>query len=104
MKKALTNENTRKSIPLSNAGKRQIDTLEHQVDHFKKEKDILLALSDDLTKVRDKNDLIILFKQRIKGLFHITHSIVTLIDYKEETYIPFLLDNTGSPIRSHERY
>lgn len=78
--------------------------LREQVEHYKKESDILLALSDDITKVREKNDLIILFKQRIKGLFHITHSIVTLINDKEQTYIPFLLDNTGSPIRSHERY
>lgn len=74
-----------------------------QID-YKKEKDILLALSNDLTKVRDKNDLITLFKKGIKGLFHITHTIVTLIDYKDETYTPFLLDNDGSPIRSHSRY
>lgn len=78
--------------------------LQEQVAHYKKESEILLALSDDITKVREKNDLIIIFKQRIKGLFHITHSIVTLINDQEQTYIPFLLDNTGSPIRAHERY
>ncbi|MDX2049058.1 MAG: sigma 54-interacting transcriptional regulator [Chitinophagaceae bacterium] len=82
----------------------KISTLGLQLDAYKKEKDILLALSNDITRVRDKNDLIIIFKQRIKGLFHITHSIVTLINDQEQTYIPFLLDNTGSPIRSHERY
>lgn len=81
-----------------------ISSLQQEVEHYKNEKDILLALSNDLTRVRDKNDLIILFKQRIKGLFYITHSIVTLIDYKDETYVPFLLDNDGSPIRSHIRY
>ncbi len=78
--------------------------LQQQVEYYKKESEILLALSNDITKVRDKNDLIILFKQRIKGLFHITHSIVTLINDEKETYYPFLLDNTGSPIRSHDRY
>ncbi|PZF71903.1 sigma 54-interacting transcriptional regulator [Taibaiella soli] len=71
---------------------------------YKREKEILLALSNDLTKVRDKNDLITLFKEGIKGLFYISHTIVTLIDYKDETYTPFLLDNDGSPIRSHNRY
>lgn len=81
-----------------------IVSLQQEVEHYQKEKDILLALSDDLTRVRDKNDLITLFKQRIKGLFYITHSIVTLIDYKDETYVPFLLDNDGSPIRTHKRY
>ena len=63
-----------------------------------------MDLGNDITRVREKNDLIILFKKRIKGLFYFTHTIVTLIDYKDETYTPFLLDNDGSPIRSHERY
>jgi formate hydrogenlyase transcriptional activator len=71
---------------------------------LEQERKILLDLGNDITRVRDKNDLIFLFKQRIKGLFYITHTIVTLIDYKDETYVPFLLDNEGSPIRSHERY
>ncbi|SEM58288.1 DNA-binding protein Fis [Chitinophaga rupis] len=65
---------------------------------------LLSELGDDITKVRDKNDLLILFKKRIKGLYHLTHTIVTLIDYKDETYVPFLLDNEASAIRSHPRY
>ncbi|WP_217607365.1 sigma 54-interacting transcriptional regulator, partial [Chitinophaga sp. GbtcB8] len=65
---------------------------------------LLSELGDDITKVRDKNDLLILFKKRIKGLYYLTHTIVTLIDYKDETYVPFLLDNESSPIRSHPRY
>src|SRR5882757_6694806 len=68
------------------------------------ERRVLLDLGNDITRVRDKNDLLTLFKQRIKGLFYISHSIVTLIDYKDETYTPFLLDNEDSPIRSHARY
>jgi len=71
---------------------------------LEQERKVLLDLGNDITRVRDKNDLIILFKNRIKGLFYFTHTIVTLIDYKDETYIPFLLDNDGSPIRSHARY
>ncbi|MFL5788672.1 MAG: sigma 54-interacting transcriptional regulator [Flavisolibacter sp.] len=71
---------------------------------LEKERKLLLELSNDITRVRDKNDLLTLFKQRIKGLFHITHTIVTLIDHKDETYTAFLLDNDGSPIRSHKRY
>jgi formate hydrogenlyase transcriptional activator len=71
---------------------------------LEQERKILLDLGNDITMVRDKNDLITLFKKRIKGLFYFTHTIVTLIDYKDETYVPFLLDNDGSPIRNHERY
>jgi formate hydrogenlyase transcriptional activator len=68
------------------------------------ERRLLLELGDDITRVRDKNDLITLFKKRIKALFYFTHTIVTLVDRKDETYVPFLLDNDGSPIRSHTRY
>ena len=82
----------------------QKNALLEQLHAYEEEKNILLALSNDITRVRDKNDLIILIKKRIKGLFYFTHTIVTLIDYKDETYVPFLLDNDGSPIRSHIRY
>ncbi len=104
MKEAGPKERVKNSKLQKNEDEGHIHLLQEQVAHYKKESEILLALSDDITKVRDKNDLIIIFKQRIKGLFHITHSIVTLINEQEQTYIPFLLDNTGSPIRSHDRY
>ncbi|MBV7532479.1 sigma 54-interacting transcriptional regulator [Chitinophaga sp. sic0106] len=71
---------------------------------LEQERKVLLELGNDITKIREKNDLITLFKKRIKGLFYFTHTIITLIDHKDETYWPFLLDNEGSPIRSHPRY
>jgi len=71
---------------------------------LEQERQILLDLGNDITRVREKNDLLSLFRKRIKGLFYFTHTIVTLIDHKDETYTPFLLDNDGSPIRSHDRY
>jgi formate hydrogenlyase transcriptional activator len=71
---------------------------------LEQERKVLLGLGNDITRIREKNDLITLFKKRIKGLFYFTHTIVTLIDYKDETYVPFLLDNDGSAIRSHDRY
>ncbi len=70
---------------------------------LEQERRILLELGNDFTRVRDKNDLITLFKKRIKELFYFTHTIITLIDYKDETYVPFLLDNEGATIRSHPK-
>jgi transcriptional regulator with GAF, ATPase, and Fis domain len=102
MKSAASKEDA-KSHKQKNDGETSL-SLQGQVEHYKRQNDILLALSDDITRVRNKNDLIIVFKKRIKGLFYLTHAIVTLIDYKDETYIPFLLDNEASPIRSHPRY
>lgn len=77
---------------------------QQSISYYQKEREILLALGNDLTKVREKNDLIRLFKEGIKGLYFITHTIVTTVDYKDDTYSPFLLDNDGSPIRDHPRY
>jgi formate hydrogenlyase transcriptional activator len=71
---------------------------------LEQERRILLDLGNDITSVRDKNDLLVLFSKRIKSLFYFTHTIVTLIDYKDETYTPFLLDNENSPVREHPLY
>src|SRR5688500_14419553 len=101
MKNAEANENIKRLKPEKNNTQRYVHSLQQRVEHYKKENDILLALSDDITRVREKNDLLILFKKRIKGLLYLTHTIVTLIDHKDETYVPFLLDNESSPIRSH---
>jgi transcriptional regulator with GAF, ATPase, and Fis domain len=71
---------------------------------LEQERQLLLDLGNDITRVRDKNDLLILFSKRIKSLFYFTHTIVTLIESKDDTYTPFLLDHTSSPIRTHSRY
>jgi len=71
---------------------------------LEQERRMLLDLGNDITSVRDKNDLLVLFSKRIKSLFYFTHTIVTLIDYKDEYYYPFLLDKENSPIRYHALY
>jgi formate hydrogenlyase transcriptional activator len=71
---------------------------------LEQERRILLDLGNDITSVRDKKDLLVLFTKRIKSLFYFTHTIVTLIDYKDECYYLFLLDKENSPIRYHALY
>ena len=71
---------------------------------LEQERKMLLDLGNDMTSVRDKNDLLRLFSQRLKGHWYFTHTIVTLINYKDETYTPFLLDDENSPIRGHALY
>jgi transcriptional regulator with GAF, ATPase, and Fis domain len=71
---------------------------------LEQERKMLLQLGNDITGVRDRDDLLVLFSKRIKRFFYFTHTIVTLIDYKDETYTPFLLDNDNSPIREHAMY
>ena len=68
------------------------------------ERKVLLELGNDITRVRDKNDLLAFFSKRIKSHFYFTHTIVTLIDPKDASYTPFLLDHQNSPIRDHAMY
>ncbi|MHA3789989.1 sigma-54-dependent Fis family transcriptional regulator [Flavobacterium hauense] len=83
---------------------KNIDIKEDNKDFLENERQILLGLGKDITKVRDKNDLIVLFSRRIKSLHYFTHTIVTLIDQKDETYTPFLLDHVSSQIKGHDTY
>ncbi|MGN6180596.1 MAG: sigma 54-interacting transcriptional regulator, partial [Mucilaginibacter sp.] len=71
---------------------------------LEQERKILSDLGNDITSVRDKNDLITLFSKRIKGLFYFTHTIITLIDEKDESYAAFLLDHESSSVRSQAIY
>lgn len=65
---------------------------------------ILLELGNEITKVREKNDLITIFSSKIRELYPFSHAIVTLIDHETQTYTPFLLDPVSSPIQTHEAY
>lgn len=68
------------------------------------EKNILLELARDISRVREKDDLIRFISNRLKAMCHFTHTIVTLIDHSEEIYKPFLLNHESSPIRDHHEY
>jgi formate hydrogenlyase transcriptional activator len=74
------------------------------ITSLEQERKILLDLGSDLTRVRDKNDLIALISKRLKGLFYFTHAIITHIDHKTETYGAFLYDLETSPLRAHPKY
>ena len=71
---------------------------------LEQERKMLLDLGNDITNVRDRDDLLVLFSKRIKSLFYFTHTIVKLIDPRDESYVPFLLDYQNSPIREHAAY
>ncbi len=75
-----------------------------RIRSLEKERRILLALGNDLTKVRDKNDLITLFSSRIRELYPFSHSLITLINHETGSYTPFLLDTVSSPVQHLEAY
>lgn len=75
-----------------------MDTLQKKLGALEQEKHILLELSNDLTTVREKNDLIKIFSSRLKGFFYFSHAVVSLIDKKEGAYQAFLIDKSAIAI------
>jgi formate hydrogenlyase transcriptional activator len=68
------------------------------------ERHYILELGKDITKIREKDDLIRLFSIRIKEFFYFNHSIITVIDKGGNTYSPFLLNPAASPLVHHKEY
>src|SRR5690606_14463979 len=85
-------ENGNGNIENSVLSKKSVDALEKQIRTYEQEKHILLELSNDFTKVREKNDLIKIFSSRLKGFFYFTHAVIALADIKKGTYNAFLID------------
>lgn len=79
-------------------------TLNEHIESLEKERRILLALGDDITKIREKDDLLRFFSSRIRELYPFSHTIVTLIEQEAQTYAAFLLDHASSAIKDHPRY
>ncbi|MET0635852.1 MAG: sigma 54-interacting transcriptional regulator [Chitinophagaceae bacterium] len=76
-----------------------IKTLQEQITAYEKEKNILLALSNDITKAREKDDLVDIFSSKLRSYFYFTHAVISLIDKPTNTYYPFLLNRETLPIR-----
>lgn len=72
--------------------------------NLEKERSILLALGDDITKIREKDDLLRFFSSRIRERYPFSYTIVTLIEQEAQTYTPFLLDHASSAIKDHPEY
>ncbi|MCF6404123.1 sigma 54-interacting transcriptional regulator [Chitinophaga filiformis] len=90
--------------PQVTGGEDSTTLLDERIKLLENERRILLELGDDITKVREKNDLIVLFSSRLKAIFPFSHAIVSLIDHEARVYCPFLLDPKSSPIKHHPVY
>lgn len=99
----MKNEGTTEKIKGLKPGKNEPPPhiLQQQVEHYKKENDILLALSNDITQVREKNDLIKIFSSRLKSFFQFTHAVIGLVDRKNKVYYPFLMETETHPAKGH---
>lgn len=92
-------EETKERKPQAVPNESKVNPLRMQLDVYKKEKEILLALSDDITRARDKNDLVKVLSSRLKEYFYFTHAVISLIDKQTGTYYPYLMDRESMHIK-----
>src|SRR6185295_17130064 len=80
----------------------EINTLKQRLDTLEKERTILLALSNDITKVREKDDLVKIFSSRLKGFFYFSHAVISLVDHQKNIFYPSLMDAKTHPIKDKD--
>jgi len=68
-----------------------------------KEKEALLAISHEMAKIRDKNQLLSAINTSLKNLFYFTHSSIAAINDDRETFTVFLTD-PGSRSKDHPEF
>ena len=68
--------------------KREINILQQRLGAYEKEKNILLTLSNDITKVREKDDLVKIFSSRLKDFLYFSHAVVSLVDHQKNIVHP----------------
>ena len=92
-------KNVAKENTKNNLVNKRLKVLQEQISSYETKKNILLDLSDEIIKVREKDDLIKVFSSKLKSLFYFTHAVISLIDKKNGTYYPFLYDSSAMPIK-----
>ncbi len=97
--KSVTKEDTQRQKAYKQKVSDDAPRLREQLMLYKREKEILLTLSNDITRVRDKNDLVRVFSSRLKQYFYFTHAVISLINQQKRTYYPFLMDRGSMHIR-----
>ena len=68
------------------------------------QKEMLITLSCEMAKIRDKNELLTLIKTKLKRLFYFTYSCITTIGEDMETFFVYLTDPESGLKRHPDHY
>ncbi|MDO1449692.1 sigma 54-interacting transcriptional regulator [Rhodocytophaga aerolata] len=75
-----------------------------EIKRREEEKSILLSLSNDMSLVRNKEDLARIINQKLKKLFFIKDFTIVAIHGHEMTYGPYLFDQEDTPYKKKYDY
>lgn len=68
------------------------------------EKNILIAISNDMSAIRNKEDLLHVLHERLKKIFQFTHTLTTLSDENRHTYTGLIFDSRSISRKRHPDY
>jgi len=80
------------------------DNIIAAIDLYAQQRTTLLTVSDAITKVRNKTDLITVISSTLKEMFSFTHALISLIDQTDSTYGYFCADPCYTAVKDHHRY
>lgn len=63
-----------------------------EIHEREKEREMLLSLSYEMAKIRDKNELLTHINTKLAKLFYFTHSNISIINQEQKTFTVFLID------------
>ncbi|MDP9077687.1 MAG: sigma 54-interacting transcriptional regulator [Bacteroidota bacterium] len=82
----------------------EVKVINRQNAEREKEKSTLIEISNDMSAIRNKNDLLAVLHGRLKGIFHFSHTLTTLTDAKTNTYTGLIFDSKSISRQRHPEY
>jgi formate hydrogenlyase transcriptional activator len=72
--------------------------------HRDREKSTLINISNDMSAIRNKQDLLRVLHERLKSIFNFSHTLTTLSDASKQTYTGLIFDSLSISKKRHPDY
>ena len=82
----------------------EIGMARQQILERDREKTVLIEISNDMSAIRNKQDLLSVLHKRLKKLFNFSHTLTTLSDAKTRTYTGLIFDSKSISKGRHPDY
>ena len=82
----------------------EVEVVMQQILDRDKDKSTLIEISNDMSAIRDKDDLLSVLHKRLKKLFNFSHTLMSLTDLTAKTYTGLIFDSQSISRKKHPDY
>jgi len=82
----------------------EVAVIRQQMLDRDRDKSTLIEISNDMSAIRNKNDLLSVLHKRLKKLFNFSHTLTTLTDPVTNTYTGLIFDSQSISKQKHPEY